>query len=102
MRIRTRAWAALVLPPIIWFAFEQGLSAVLHGDCTRSGLGIGWGVTSLALCLGALWFGWPYRTRQSPLSDVWLARSAMLVAGFFALAILFQTLAILWIPPCVA
>ena len=49
MRIRARAWIALVLPPIIWFAFEQGLSAVLHGDCTRSGLGIGWGVISLSL-----------------------------------------------------
>ncbi|CAM3149442.1 MULTISPECIES: hypothetical protein [Sphingomonas] len=102
MRLGARAWTALAVPPVTWFVFEQGLSAVLHSDCGRSGLGVAWGAASLAVCLGALWFGWPYRTRRSSLSNVWLARSAMLVAGFFALAIGFQTLAVLWVPPCVA
>ncbi|VXC99326.1 hypothetical protein [Sphingomonas sp. 8AM] len=35
------------------------------------------------------------------LASVWLARSALALSGIFALAIAFQTLAILLVPACV-
>ena len=50
MSIRARAWAALLLPPVTWFVFEQGLSALLHARCARWDIGLGWGLASLAVC----------------------------------------------------
>jgi hypothetical protein len=102
MSVRTRAWTALVLPPLTWFTFEQGLSALLHRACGQVAIGVGWGVLSLALCAGALWLAWPVARAGAELpADPWLARLATIGAAFFSLAIAFQTLAILLVPPCV-
>jgi len=101
MNVRGRAWTALLLPAVAWFAFEQGLSAVLHSACGRVGVGIAWGGASLVLCGVALWIAWPLRREREVPADSWLACLAMIGAAFFGLAILFQTLAIMLVPACV-
>lgn len=101
MSIRARAWTALLLPPFLWFAFEQGLSHVLHARCGLIYVGLGWGAVSLAGCGAAAWLAWSLARRHVELSDVWLARLALVIAGIFSLAIAFQTLAIVMVPPCV-
>lgn len=102
MTIRARAWTALLLPPLAWFLFEQGLSAVLHADCGRTGIGAVWGVASLAGYATAFRIAWPFRARGTVLTNPWLAQLALVVAGFFGLAIVYQTLALLVVPACVA
>ena len=95
-------WIALLLPPLSWFLFEQGLSAVLHADCGQSGIGIVWGLISLALCGLAARLAWPLRGPHGALANAWLARLGIVIAAIFALAIGFQLLALVIVPPCVA
>lgn len=101
MSIRRRTWMALLIPPFAWFTFQQGLSALLHADCSHSDIGLFWGVASLAACGVGLRVGWPLRRVHGALANPWLARLGMMLACVFALAILFQTLAILMVPACV-
>jgi len=101
MSIQARAWTALLLPPFVWFLFQQGLSALLHVNCSQSGIGAAWGVASLIVCAVAFRIAWPFRARGDTLANPWLARLALVAAGFFALAIAFQTLALLMVPSCV-
>lgn len=101
MSIRARTWTALAIPPLVWFVFEQGLSALLHADCSRAGIGLVWGVASLAACGLAVRLAWPLRRHYGTLSNPWLARLAIALAGVFSLAIAFQTLAIAIVPACV-
>jgi len=101
MSVRGRAWTALLLPAVAWFAFEQGLSAVLHSACGRVWIGIAWGVVSLVLCGVSIRMAWPLARAGAVSADLWLARLATLGAAFFGLAITFQTLAILLVPACV-
>ena len=100
MSIRGRAWTALMLPPVTWFVFEQGLSALLHADCSRWGIGLAWGIASLIACAIAIRIAWPLRQPREGLAEIWLARLALAMAGLFALAIAFQTLAISMVPAC--
>ncbi|MCC2977758.1 hypothetical protein LK533_13860 [Sphingomonas sp. PL-96] len=102
---RVRPWAALLLPPAAWYVFELGLGSVLKVDCAPVGtwLGLSWGAASLLLCALAAAIAWPC---AQPAGDqtpprAWLSRVALLLAGIFALAIAFQTLAVLIVPPCV-
>ncbi|SFK47983.1 hypothetical protein SAMN03159338_4312 [Sphingomonas sp. NFR04] len=102
---RIRPWAALILPPLAWYVFEVGLGSVLKVRCAPvgNGLGLGWGVTSIAVCAGAMAIAWPCARPagdQTP-PRAWLSRVALLLAAIFALAIAFQTLAVLIVPPCV-
>ncbi len=101
MSIRARAWTALLMPPVAWFAFEQGLSHVLHARCGLTWVGLIWGALSLIACATAARLGRSLARRGKALADVWLARLAMVVAGLFALAIAFQSLAIVMVPACV-
>ena len=99
---RARTGLALALPPLAWFVFEQGLSALLHARCDLAGWGLGWGGASLATCALAAWLARPLARRGGDLLAIlWLARLALVLAGIFALAIAFQTLAILLVPACV-
>lgn len=102
MSVRARTWTALLLPPVAWFLFQQGLSALLHADCGRAWAGLPWGAASLVACAGAFRLAWPLGRREGDLTDPWLARLALLGSGLFALAILFQTLAVAIAPPCLA
>ncbi|MBD8678897.1 hypothetical protein [Sphingomonas sp. CFBP 13720] len=101
MTVRARAWTGIVVPPLTWFLFEQGLSALLHADCRRWWAGILWGIASAAICAAALRRVWPLRRDVGDQADFWLARLAPMIAGLFTLAILFQTLAVLLVPSCV-
>lgn len=103
---RVRPWAALLLPPVAWYVFELGLGSVLKVDCAPVGawLGLAWGLASLAVCGLAMAIAWPCALPagdQTP-PRAWLSRVALLLAGIFALAIAFQTLAVLIVPPCVS
>ena len=96
-----RPWAALTLPASAWFLFQQGLAMTLRGQCTAAGIPLGpvWGVLSLAACAAAARLAWSRRSGGTA-SDRFLARLALFGAGLFALAIAFQTLATLVVPPC--
>lgn len=101
---RLRPWLALVLPPAAWYLFEVGLGSVLKVDCAPVGawLGLAWGVASLLACAAAAAVAWPgARPADDQTPRAWLARVALLLAGVFALAIAFQTLGVLLVPPCV-
>ena len=102
---RIRPWLALFLPPITWYVFEIGLSSVLKVTCAPVGewLGLTWGAVSLVACAVAAVLAWPYAWPagdQTP-PRPWLARVALLLSSIFALAIAFQTLSVLIVPPCV-
>ena len=101
LSIRSRAWIAILLPPLSWFAFQQGLSALLHAACGRWMAGFFWGLASLALCALAARMAWPLRASRGLLVHRWLAAIALAVTAIFALAIAFQILALLLVPPCV-
>lgn len=96
-----RPWLALTLSPAAWFVFQQGLAFTLRGACGAAGVPIGplWGVGSLAVCAGAARLAWSRRAGGTG-ADRFLARIALFGAGLFALAILFQTVATLIVPPC--
>lgn len=102
MSVRARAWTALLLPPLAWFAFEQGLSHVLHLACERAWIGLVWGAASLLLCAAAMRVGWSIARHADKGADPWIARAGVMMAGIFALATFFQTLAVALVPPCVA
>jgi hypothetical protein len=102
---RIRPWLALVLPPTAWYVFELGLTSVLKVACAPVGewLGVTWGAASLVACAIAAILSSPYVRSaggQAP-PRRWLARVALLLSGIFALAIAFQTLGVLIVPPCV-
>lgn len=101
MSIRARTWTALAIPPFTWFLFEQGLSALLHADCTRSWIGLVWGAASLLVCALGLRLAWLLRGAHGTLTNPWLARLAMALSGIFCLAIAFQMLAVAMVPACV-
>lgn len=103
---RARPWIALLLPAIAWMLFEYGLATALRGSCAAVGawLGPAWGAISLLACAGAAIIAWPMARRAGgvdPAARPWLARIALAGTAIFALAIGFQTLATLIVPPCV-
>ena len=102
---RWRPWIALLLPPLAWYGFEIGLASVLRVTCAPIGawLGSAWGAAALALCAVAAAVAWPLAARppnDRTTSPAWLAAIALVTAGIFALAIAFQTLATVIVPPC--
>jgi len=98
---RLRVFTALAVPPLAWYVFEQGLGFTLRGACAAAGMPGGpiWGLGSLGACALCVWLAWPM-ARGGDRSDIFLARLALLAAGLFGLAIAYQTLASLIIPPC--
>lgn len=102
---RIRPWAALILPPLAWYVFQVGLGSVLKVRCASvaNGLGLAWGVASIGVCVMATAIAWPCARPagdQTP-PRAWLSRGALLLASIFAIAIAFQMLAVLIVPPCV-
>jgi hypothetical protein len=102
MRTRSRLsrWLALIVPPLAWYGFQQGLAMTLRGACGAAGVPLGplWGAGSIALCVGAGWLARPRPSQQG--SDRFLSQLGVLAAGLFSLAILYQSIATLIIPPC--
>lgn len=103
--VRARQEMALLLPPIAWLAYEYGLGSSLRASCATVGAWLGpfWGGTSLLACAIAAGLAWPMAraaTKRDPRVRPWLASIAMLGAGIFALAIVYQTLATLIVPSC--
>jgi hypothetical protein len=103
-RERVIPWIALALPPLAWMIFEYGLASSLRPACAAVGSWLGplWGGGSLLACAVAAGLAWPMAgtTDRDPPTRPWLARMALVVAGIFALAIAFQTLATLIVPSC--
>jgi hypothetical protein len=92
--------ACLLAPPVAWYAFQQGLAVTLRTACDAAGAPAGtiWGVLSLLVCGAAGWL-----SRRSGLdgeSARFVGYVAQLGAGLFALAISFQSLATMIVPPC--
>jgi len=103
-RERIVPWIALLVPALAWMLFEFGLASSLRAHCAAVGnwLGPVWGAASLLACAGAAMLARQFAAGvdKDPPTRPWLARVAMVVAGIFALAITFQTLATLVVPPC--
>lgn len=103
-RERVIPWIALALSPLAWMIFEYGLASSLRPACAAVGSWLGplWGAGSLLACAVAAGLAWPTAGRidRDPPTRPWLARIALVVAGIFALAIAFQTLATLIVPSC--
>ncbi len=103
-RSRMALAVALILPPLAWYCGQQGLGYVLRLQCAAavgpSALG---GAFALLACAVAAWLALGVR-RDEPSppgrTDAVLRIVAMLGAGVFALAIAFQTLAVLIVPSC--
>lgn len=103
---RGRLTTALFLPALSWFLFQQGLSASMRGHCGTGGPPIGplWGAGALVLCGVSVWLAWPARHAsefEGNQVQRFLALLALIGSGIFALAISFQTVATLVIPPCI-
>lgn len=103
---RGRLTTALFLPALSWFLFQQGLSASMRGHCGTGGPPVGplCGAGALVLCGVALCLVWPARQAseyEGHQVQRFLALLALIGSGIFALAISFQTLATLVIPPCI-
>jgi hypothetical protein len=98
---RIRAIVALALPPVAWFVFEQGLGFTLRGTCAAAGVPAGpiWGLCSIGACGAAALLARPI-VRRGDRSNGFIARLALLASGLFGIAIAFQTLATLIVPPC--
>lgn len=99
-----RPTIALILPFLAWYLFQQGVIAAMRARCTAGAppLGLIWGLASLMVCAFAAWLALTALRASSDRNAArFLAQLALFGAGLFALAILFQTLAILVIPPCV-
>ena len=98
---RIRSFVALAVPPLAWYVFQQGLGFTLRGSCVAAGIPTGpiWGLCSLGACALGTRLAWPIAWGEDR-GDAFLARLALLAAGLFALAIAYQTLASLIIPPC--
>lgn len=99
--IATRAWAALIVPPIVWYLQQQGLAGPLRINCHVAGglPAIAWGLVSLIICfcIGAM--GWPV-ARAGKDTLAWIARLGVLGAAMFSLAIAFGSLAAALVPAC--
>jgi hypothetical protein len=91
----------MTLPPAAWFGFQQGLLFTMRDACTAAGVPLGpiWGLASLVACAVAARIAWSRRAGGTG-TDRFLARIAMFVAGLFSLAITYQTLATMIVPPC--
>lgn len=101
-----RPWVAMALPALAWMGFEYGAGSTLRGACAAIGdwLGPAWGLLSLLACGVAMGVAWPLARGgegADPPTGSWLARIALFTAAIFALAISFQTLATMIVPPCV-
>ena len=103
-RERVLLWMALMVPPLAWVIFEYGLGSSLRASCTAVGSWLGpvWGGGSLLACALAAGLSWRMARsdERDPPTWPWLARVAFAMAGIFALAIAFQTLATTIVPSC--
>ena len=101
---RCRLGAAAIIPPVAWYGYQQGLGITLRQDCIAASFPAGplLGAGALLLCaVAALLAGSGQAAVLSPGRRLvsHLSRGS---AAIFALAIGFQTLATILIPPCVA
>jgi hypothetical protein len=95
-----RLGLGVIVPPAAWFIFQQGLSMTLRASCASAGMPSGtiWGGVSLLACVAASWLARPAEMTRG--SRQFVSRLAQLSAGLFGLAIIFQTLATMIVPPC--
>lgn len=102
----SRTWGALAIPPLAWYLDEQGWGQAVRLACASGGppLGPMVGVAALLACAGAAILAWPAARRSvaepGDQARSFLAWLAVGLAGAFALAIVFQTLATVITPPC--
>ena len=95
----------LLLPPIAWYAHQQGIGGPLHLNChvAAGGTALVWGLASLAVCIVAAWIAWPLARKSEERGGVvacWIARLAMFGTVVFALAIVIGSIASALVPPC--
>lgn len=99
-----RAWAALLIPPVVWYVQEQGLAGPLRIDChvAQGVVALVWGGASLLICVANAVVTIPLARAggDGPSVAAWLARLAILVSMVFGVAILFGTLATALVPAC--
>ncbi len=103
-RSRLALAVALLLPPVAWYGAQQGLGYLLRLQCSAAlAPGLLAGGAALLACALAVWLALG-AGRQDQGSggrnDAVLRALVFLGAGVFALAIVYQTLAVLIVPSC--
>ncbi|HET9161366.1 MAG TPA: hypothetical protein VFN88_12215 [Caulobacteraceae bacterium] len=102
-RSRLTPWIGLVVPPVAWAVHHQAGSNLVFYDCRLGDSGV---ITALGVVMGLIalaagWISWVSR-RDGATTEVrtFAAYIGALSGGIFFLALAFQTLATLLLPPC--
>ena len=94
-----RAWLAVAIPPLAWATLQQGWGQLVRQACGVARLGgLSWDLASLALLAAAASLAWPVRRAEG--ASRFVATIALGETIFFGLAMVFQLLAGLLVPPC--
>lgn len=105
---RVAPWAGLITGPLGWALNQQVGSNMIYARCELGGTGSSLllGLTGVAVALAGGAWSWtvwrrgPPQEREADAPPRFLASLSLMSAGLFALAILFQTLAGLFLEGC--
>lgn len=103
--VRRPPWLSLFAPPTAWFAYQQGLGAVVGLACVSSpAIGVVSGLAALGICVAAGVAGARAAvgagTQPPPRAFRFIGLVGAGEAAVMALAILYQLLATVIVPPC--
>ena len=94
-----RAWSAAAVPPLAQVLLQQGWGQVARQGCAVAGpVGLAAGFACLVLLAVGVYVAWP--ARRATDTSRFVAIVAMGESVFFGVAILFQILAGIIVPPC--
>jgi hypothetical protein len=102
-RSRWTPWIGLVAPPVAWAIHHQVGSDLVFYDCRLGDTGL---IAALGLAMGLIaavsgWISWSSRPDgQSMEVRTFAAYLGAMSGAIFFLALAFQTLATLLLPPC--
>jgi hypothetical protein len=96
------AWIGVIVPPITWILYQQGVGELVYVACETGGPPIGplLGALCFGICGLAGWASWRQRTTATTKAQRFLCRVGAGLALLFALGVLIVTSATLVIPPC--
>ena len=96
------AWIGVIVPPITWILYQQGIGELVYVACRSGGVPIGPLVGALCaiVCVLAGWTSWAQRGSATTHAQRFLGRVGAGLALLFTLGILVVMAATIVIPPC--
>jgi len=96
------AWVGVVIPPVIWILYQQGIGELVYVACETGGPPIGpaLGLACAAICGLAGWASWRQRDNAATRAQRFACRVGAGLALLFALGVLAVMGAALVVPPC--